>query len=206
MLSYGKIEDKLLDISGTTIEEITSKVTDISLNDYIPQLYYSDKKGDFNEQDSLFTVRNLTWEENNTFCENFVYSQDTITAMGSDDVDLFTAPLESGDNTVNEFFLNWLNNAYINIFPNPTAKDSKNLSFDSNSLLSLKYYRCNIATPLTEIITTKTWTVADDSKRDNALVILITYKSGAQCWIPIFKSEELHRLSLTIANIKRSVA
>lgn len=205
MLSYGKIEDKLLDISGTTVEEITSKITNTSLYDYIPQLYYSSKEKDFNERDSLFTLQNPTWEENNTFCENFVYSQDTITAMGSDDENLFTAPLESGDNTVNEFFLNWLNNVYINIFPNSTAQYSKSLSFDSNSLLSLKYYRCNIATPLTEIITTKTWTVADDSKVDNALVILITYKSGAQCWIPVFKSEERHRLGLTIANIKRSV-
>ena len=144
MLSYGKIEDKLLDISGTTVEEITSKVTNTSLYDYIPQLYYSSKEKDFNGQDSLFTLQNPTWEENNTFCENFVYSQDTITAMGSDDENLFTAPLESGDNTVNEFFLNWLNNVYINIFPNSTAQDSKSLSFDSNSLLSLKYYRYNI--------------------------------------------------------------
>lgn len=59
---------------------------------------------------------------------------------------------------------------------------------------------------MTEIVSTKTWTVTNPDETDNALLILVTLKTGIQFWTPFFKKDETrHAMRLTLVNIKRPI-
>lgn len=203
MFPYGKTEDILVDCTRPP-----SEINQYPENqaDYIPCLYYTTKDGEltYTQYNSFYTATNtIPWYNNNTFSTNFMYNQENISYIDykSDKEEVATTQLEIGDNIVDNFILDFLNSSYIQLYRNPN--DTASISFSQEKVLSLRYFRYNISTSLSDIISTKTWTAADTNNSNNtALLVLITYKSGQQYWIPLFKSAE-DRVNIILWGVKR---
>lgn len=203
MFPFGKTEDVLIDFTRPLSEINQYSESQVA---YIPQLYYSAKDGELNytQYNSFYTVTStISWINNNTFSTNFMYSQENISYVDeeSDKEQAATAQLEVGDTTVDSFILDFLNSSYIQLYKNPS--DTASISFSQEKILSLRYFRYNISTSLSDIISTKTWTVENaNNSKHSALIVLVTYKSGQQYWVPLFKSAE-DRVSIVIVGVKR---
>lgn len=208
MIPYGKNVEILLDITGSDVAEITQRLSSLQSEvfDYIPQIYYDTKDEDmtFEETDSLIKVTSsVPWMCNNTLTENFIYNQSTITYL-NDEGELITTELESGGDVTNNYFLDKI--SPIQLYKNPADQYPVYITVSQDMIINLKYYRHNITTSLAEIVSTKTWTVTNPDEADNALLILVTLKTGTQFWTPFFKKDETrHAIRLTLANIKRPI-
>lgn len=209
MIPYGKNIEILLDTTGSNGAEITQKLSSLQPEeafDYILQIYYDTKDEDmtFEETDSLIKVTSsVPWTSNNTLTENFIYNQNTIAYLNNEE-ELITAELESGDDATNNYFLDRISS--LQLYKNSTDQYPINIGVSQDTIVNLKYYRYNITTSLTEIVSTKTWTVTNPDEIDNALLVLVTLKTGIQFWTPFFKKDETrHAIRLTLVNIKRPI-
>ena len=205
MFPYGKIEDILVDFTRP-LSEINQQSENQTA--YIPSLYYTTKDGEltYTQYNSFYTATNtISWNNNSTFSTNFMYSQENISYIDNkgNEAPVVTTQLEIGDNIVDNFILDFLNSSYIQLYRNPS--DTASVSFSQEKVLSLRYFRYNISTSLSDIISTKTWTIANTNNSEHtALLVLITYKSGQQYWIPLFKSTE-DQVSIILWGVKRPV-
>lgn len=203
MFPYGKIEDVLIDFTRPP-----SEINQYSENQtaYIPWLYYTTKDGEltYTQYNSFYTATNtIPWNNNNTFSTNFMYNQEIISYLDyeSGQEQVITTQLEIGDNVVDNFILDFLNSNFIQLYKDPS--DIASISFSQEGILSLRYFRYNISTSLSDIISTKTWTVVNTNNSNyTALLVLVTYKSGQQYWVPLFKSAE-DRVNITLWGVRR---
>lgn len=206
MLKYGKNSDKLLDLTRP-LAELMQEIPEVE-GQYLPRISYSEKNGlIYSEFNSFYAVhgQHLSWEDNSTFSTNFLYGQESISYIDGerDEDQIISVQLEVGDDTVNNFVLNYLNQDAQYLYTNPSELDAVYLLPQPEEILSLRYLRYNISTSLSDIIATKTWTVETADKANyTALLVLVTLKSGVQYWVPLFHSAD-DRVDIFIVGIKR---